>query len=168
MIRAPYDMSYISSRLSACLETGRLYWKDASKHHARLNGLEAGSPRASHNGKRYWHVKLKGVAVKRAHIILALKTGVWPEQCADHINGDSLDDRAENLRHATVTQNAWNHKSRTKKSQLPMGVRQTVSGRFQARIAANKKKISVGVFPSIAEASAAYAAARKEYFGDYS
>lgn len=162
------NISRILSRLKVCLETGRLFWIDATKHHARLNGLEAGCPRKTHNGKQYWHVKIDGKAIKRSHIVLAVATGIWPTDCVDHINGDSLDDRSCNLRHATAQQNCWNHKRRQKASPLPMGVREIRPGHFQARIAVNKKQLSLGVFDSICAAQAAYLSARKEYFGDYS
>lgn len=162
------DIERIRSRLDVRLDSGRIFWIDATRYHAQLNGLEAGSPRTSSRGKQYWYIKIDGKAIKRSRIVLAMATGFWPKDCVDHINGDSLDDRICNLRNATVQQNSWNHKSRRKASALPMGVRKTGSGRFQARIAFNKKQICLGVFASICAAQNAYISARKEYFGDYS
>lgn len=158
----------ILDRLEVNLETGTCLWKDATKHHARLNGTEAGTPIRNHCGKQYWVIKINGVGYKRSHIVVALKTGRWPDETVDHVNGNSLDDRAENLRHASVMQNAWNHKKRAKPSNLPMGVRQLQpSGRFQARIRHANKCRSLGVFETVDAAQAAYIAARHELFGEF-
>lgn len=161
-------MTQLLARMNVYAESGKIYWKDATKYHSRLNGKEAGCARKSASGKYYWYVTFDSKPIKRSQIILALATGRWPTECVDHINGDSLDDRACNLRHASIQQNAWNHKRRRKLSKLPMGVRQTKNGRFQARIAVHKQTKYLGVFPTHQAASAAYQAARKESFGDFS
>ena len=168
MIRfPPLSLAEIKERISVDLETGRCVWVDATKYHSRLNGLEAGSARGSRSGKSYWIIKINGVPYKRAQIVLMVKTHRWPDDMVDHEDGNSLNDKASNLRHATGLQNAWNHKSRAKKSPLPMGVRQTRPGKYQARIAVKNKQMSLGVFGTIGEAVLAYQAARKEYFNDF-
>lgn len=162
------SIDYIKSRLSVDVEAGKAYWIDATKHHIPLIGKEAGSiRRGSSNHKKYWHIKIDGTPIKRSRIVFAVANGFWPDEIVDHINGDSLDDRIENLRSATTTQNAWNHKSRAKQSDLPMGIRRLPSGRYQARIACNKKFHSLGSFETSAEAVDVYQQKRKEMFGDY-
>jgi len=163
----PLSIAEIKQRLAVDLETGRCTWIDATKYHARLNGREAGTPRKNKRGKYYWHIKINGIPYKRAQIVLMVKTNRWPDDMVDHEDGNSLNDKASNLRHATGAQNAWNHKARAKDSPLPMGVRQTRLGRYQARIAVNKKQMSLGVFTTIEEAVTAYQAARKEHFDDF-
>jgi hypothetical protein len=162
----PLTLEQVTERLIVDCNAGRCFWRDPSKHHPDLVGKEAGGPRAGHC-KDYWVIKIGGVAYKRAQIILFVATGEWPSDCVDHINGNSTDDRAVNLRHATPTQNAWNHRSRAKQSSLPMGVRRTRLGRFQARIGYKKRQISVGVFDTVAEAQSAYINKRKELFNDF-
>lgn len=165
---APLTVDEITQRLHVDLETGVCTWKDATKHHRSLVGCEAGSPRKqSHNGKSYWVIKINGIPYKRSQIILAIATGRWPTDTVDHIDGDSLNDRATNLRHATITQNAWNHKRRAKKADTPMGVRKSASGKFVARIAVNKRQLHLGVFETVEAAEAAYQQARKENFGAF-
>lgn len=137
-------------------KTGRIYWLDVSKFHSRLNGSEAGCPRPSRSGKAYWIVKVGGKPYRRSHIIFAITRDRWPSQQIDHINGDSLDDRPGNLREATQTQNAWNHKRRAKRSTLPMGVR-ALGGRFQARIAVNRQTLYLGVFDTPQQAKQEFA-----------
>lgn len=164
----PLSLESIASRLSVDLLAGKCFWKDPTKHHMNLLGKEAGNARKNRHGGFYWVIKLSGIPYKRAQIILMVKTGKWPAQMVDHENGDSLDDRALNLRHATGTQNAWNHRTRAKKSPLPMGVREVKSGRFEARIACEKKSFTIGLFDTPQAASAAYINKRKELFNEYS
>jgi hypothetical protein len=162
------SLEYLSTRISVDVDAGRAYWIDATKHHAALNGMEAGSPRSnSRHDKRYWHVKVDSNPIKRSHIVFLFAHGRWPDLQIDHINGDSLDDRISNLREATATQNAWNHKTRRKRSSTPMGVRLLRNGKYQARIAVNKQQIVIGSFDTPEMASQAYQLKRKEFFNEY-
>ena len=123
--------------------------------------------RSSHGSKRYVYIKIDRQAIKRSHLVFLFGFGRWPENQVDHINGNSVDDRFCNLRDATATQNAWNHKRRSKRSDLPMGVRRLQSGRFHARIACNKQTFVFGPFSTATEAHVTYLMKRKEFFGDY-
>lgn len=162
------SLSYLKTRVRVDVEAGRVFWIDATKHHANLIGQEAGSARrSSHGTKRYWYVKVDSRPIKRSHLVFLFATGQWPVEQVDHINGDSLDDRRANLREATPTQNAWNHKTRRKQASTPMGVRRTASGRFQARIGFNKQQIVIGVFETPDLAATAYQQKRKELFNDF-
>jgi hypothetical protein len=164
----PLTIEQIEARLHVNLATGRCFWKDATKHHPRLEGEEAGSLRGgSRPGKAYWHIKINGIPYKRSHIVLMVATGRWPKHTVDHKNGDKLDDRADNLRHATVRQNNWNHQRRAKRERTSMGVRRLPSGRFQARITVNDQQISIGSFDTEQDARAAYILKRKEHFGEF-
>lgn len=162
------SLSYLTTRISVDVGLGIVRWIDATKKHAQLNGKEAGSPRkGTSNGKSYWHVKIDSVPLKRSHIVFLFTNGRWPSLQIDHINGNSLDDRIENLREVTPTQNAWNHKGRRKSSGLPMGIRKSPSGKYQARITCNKKVFQLGSFSSLDEAESIYKQKRKEMFGEY-
>jgi hypothetical protein len=159
----PLSRASIEARLRVDLETGKCYWLDATKHHTRLVGTEAGSIRRTQKGDAYWVIKIDRIPYKRAQIVLMVKTGQWPMETVDHKNGNKLDDRADNLRHATTAQNAQNHQRRRKKSPLPMGVKATASGRFCARVRGNH----VGVFDTPEAAHAAYLNKRKELFHEF-
>lgn len=149
------------------IEEGRVYWQIAPRTHPRLLGLEAGSFRATRLGKKYNHVKINGRPIKRGHIIFLAMFGRWPHPALDHKNGDSTDDRGVNIREATATQNAWNHKKRKKKSTTPMGVRTTENGKYVARIGYRCRSIYLGVFSSASAAARIYQAKRKELYGDF-
>lgn len=160
--------STIQNLFDADLQAGRLFWRRPSKFHIEKVGSEAGSARTTHSGKAYWIIKINGRAWRRAHLIFCVAHGRMPSPCTDHINGDSLDDRLDNLREATVTQNAWNHKRRARRINLPMGVRLTGAGRYQARITCHKKQIHLGAFDTPEQARLVYLAKRKELFGEFS
>jgi len=149
------------------LEEGRIFWRLPPKNHARLLGSEAGCARVSASGKAYWHVKIDGRAYKRANLIFCAVYGRWPSPLCDHKDGDSLNDRPGNLREATVLQNAWNHKHRARRIDLPMGVRHMASGRFEARIGHCGKQVHLGAYDTPQQAAEIYAAKRKELFGEY-
>lgn len=162
----PLSTEKICERLSVDINAGKAYWVDATKYHNRLNGSEAGCPRKSGAGKLYWHIKINGIAYRRSAIVFAVANGYWPSLTIDHINGNSLDDRESNLREATITQNAWNHKGRAKSSGLPMGIRK-IGEKYQARIAVNKKTIYLGMHATAEGALAVYLKARLTHFGEF-
>jgi hypothetical protein len=148
-------------------ETGKLFWLNPPKRLPYLKGEEAGLPNKA-NTKFYWVIQINGKKIKRSRLVYYMVNGKWPDNCIDHINGDSLDDRPENIREATVTQNSWNHRTRLKKQNLPMGVRK--NGKFEtytARIGYNKKMITIGTFKTIEEAQNAYITRKKELYGEY-
>ncbi|WP_186211268.1 HNH endonuclease signature motif containing protein [Burkholderia gladioli] len=161
------DIARLHAIFSIDEETGRLFWKVASKHNPSRLGREAGVCHRNRGEKRYWVIKIDGHGVNRSRIVFAMVNGRWPDPCVDHINGDSLDDRPCNLREATQQQNNWNIKRRKKKSSLPMGVAINRCGRFVAQIGYSGHRKSIGSFATEAEASAAYQQKRKELFGEY-
>ena len=149
------------------MEGGRMFWRAPPHTHQRLLGLEAGTPRGSHSQKIYWVIRIGGKAYKRGRLIFFAAFDRWPVPCIDHIDGNSLHDGILNLREATATENAWNHKRRKRRIALPMGVRLTGSGRYQARIGYHGTQIHLGAFDTPEEARAIYLDKRKELYGDF-
>ena len=148
-------------------DEGKFVWKNVSKHHKSLNGQEAGCPVVNQNGKTYWNIKINNKRYKRGRLMFLYVYGGFPNPCVDHINGNSLDDRIENLREATVIENAWNHKKRKRRIDLPMGVRNMANGKFQARISYKGKQLHLGVFDTPDEAKAIYETKRKKLYGKF-
>jgi hypothetical protein len=85
----------------------------------------------------------------------------------DHVNGDRADNRRENLREVTCSQNQCN-KGYMKDSTVKFkGVALHISGKFNANICFQGKKIFLGSFSSPEEAARAYDQAAVEMHGQY-
>lgn len=83
----------------------------------------------------------------------------------DHINGDSLDNRRENLRICDYEDNAHNRDFPSGKVDY-RGVRQR-DGRFEAAIQKGGKKIYIGSYHTPEEAAIAYDVKARRMFGDH-
>jgi hypothetical protein len=85
----------------------------------------------------------------------------------DHINGDGLDNRRENLRHVTHAQNMRNQKSRQGSSKYK-GVSWTKSRqKWCAQIYRQGKLYWLGYYQSEKDCALAYNNAAVELFGEY-
>ena len=80
----------------------------------------------------------------------------------DHINGDTLDNRKENLRICQHINNIQNQKSRGGKSPY-RGVTKHKKG-WRARITVNYERKCLGVYSTQEEARGAYIEATKKYY----
>ena len=149
------------------LETGQMIWINPSNYHRHLKGKIAGVFTKNNSGKMYCKIQIDGRKYNRSRLAWMWMTGSWPQDMIDHIDGNSMNDAWCNLREADCFTNSWNHQKRKKKSPLPMGVRQSQSGKYVARISCNKKHITIGTFESPEIAHQAYCEARREYFGKF-
>lgn len=87
----------------------------------------------------------------------------------DHINGIGLDNRRENLRPATTSQNTANsRKPAGKYTSSYKGISwHSNEGKWRACVTVNGKKISLGYFTDEIEAAKAYDRAAIQHFGEY-
>lgn len=86
----------------------------------------------------------------------------------DHINGNGLDNRKENLRICTHSQNRKNQKISTGYTSPYKGVsRLTGSKKWRTVIMVNYKSVHIGVFDDEEDAAYAYNKAALEYFGEF-
>lgn len=86
----------------------------------------------------------------------------------DHINGNVLDNRKENLRACTHTQNMWNRKTQKNNKLGVKGVYFCHHRlKYVARIVVNKKKINLGRFDKLEDAAQAYKDAALLYHGEF-
>ena len=81
----------------------------------------------------------------------------------DHINGDGLDNRRENLREATRAQNMRNLRLRSDNTSQYKGVRRLGDHIWQARVNGQ----TVGYFDTALDASFAYDKAAVEQYGEF-
>lgn len=98
-------------------------------------------------------------------------TGGWPRKNIDHADRNKANNRWANLREATETQNKANvPRRRGRKYDLPKGVSfdPRLSLRpYSARLQVGRQRISLGHYASPNEASMAYGAGAKKYFGEF-
>lgn len=148
-------------------DTGVFYWIDPPKYHPRMMGKEAGCIVKSRGPKQYLKIRIGGTPYFAARLAWLYMRGSFPYPMVDHIDGDSLNNKWDNLREVTALQNAQNRKGTRKKTDLPMGIREMPSGSFQARLRVNKTTIYLGTYATTQEAEKIYIEAREKYFGQY-
>ncbi len=86
----------------------------------------------------------------------------------DHINGNGLDNRRDNLRLCTIVQNQQNQQNCRGGSSKYKGVCwHKHTKKWQARIGVRQVKVHLGVFNDETDAAIAYNEAAKHYFGEF-
>jgi HNH endonuclease len=127
-------------------QTGQVTWKYRSDVPSKINARFAGKPAGYVNQDGYLWLEWTENEVRIRHpaaiVIWFMQTGVWPTDEVDHENRNPLDNRWENLREATRSEQTQN-RERRKSRPLPVGVTQR-GKRFYAAIAVNKKWMYLG------------------------
>lgn len=86
----------------------------------------------------------------------------------DHINGDSLDNRRQNLREVTPSQNQWNRPKHGTSSSRFKGVSwRARDKRWRAAICVHGRSIWIGEFSDEEDAARAYDEAARTYHGEF-
>jgi hypothetical protein len=101
-----------------------------------------------------------------SHIVFFYMTGQWPTEEIDHENGDTLDDRWENLRESTRSQNEANRGARRNSKSGIKGVF-LLQGRYRAEIYRNGVRKYLGTFDNPEQARAAYQAEAEKLDGEF-
>ena len=116
------------------------------------------------NGYAVTSTPHKGKSAYRLHrLIMNAKDGF----VVDHINHDKSDNRKQNLRICTISQNAMNMRHKQNR-ELPKGICINKSnGMYVAQITKNYKNIHIGSYKNLNEAIAARKKAEQALFGDY-
>ena len=110
-----------------------------------------------------------GGGVRRTIRLHRIVTSAPRGMVVDHINGDTQDNRRENLRICTQTENL-SHRVRLPKHNKTgvIGVDWNVKlKKWKARINHNNKYVYLGLYANFDDAVAARKAAEKLYFGDF-
>lgn len=152
-------------------ETGKLYWKVRPQSHfrtargrntrnARYAGKEAGCI------NKFGRVEVRvGLLCWLAHrLIWLMHTGELPK-IIDHIDRDPTNNRIENLRVCTHSENLIN--SRKRAAGKIAGVREVRPGTWVARMKVEGKQIHLGRFDSREEARQTYEKCVREKFGEF-
>lgn len=121
--------------------------------------------------KPSWCISKTGYAVATINkkVVKMSRAVLGVDDCnivADHKNGNKLDNRVGNLRICTAQQNSKNQGAKNKNN-LPVGIRITKHGKYNARIFFNGKGIHIGNFSTLEEAVNARNNAEDKYFGEF-
>lgn len=143
-------------------EIGRLIWI-ATKSNRAVAGTEAGG---FNPGNGYRYVGVDGSRYLEHRLIWLAVHGVWPSLQIDHINGNKIDNRLENLREATPSQNQANWPIPKNNTSGFKGAAR-FRDKWRAAIQHKRKYIFIGLFDTPQAASAAYLAKAKELNGEY-
>lgn len=158
-------------------ENGKLFWLVRPRDHFASNqswkrwnklysGKEAGCD-SKHKNDFRWIVCINYIRFFRHVVVWAMHHGEWKLRI-DHKDNDSLNDRIENLRPATRSQNMANSLLSKNNTSGQKGVSWHKRQRkWIARIMVDRKPIQLGSFDDPIEAKAAYDEAAKKYFGEF-
>lgn len=143
-------------------ETGKLIWKVNKGKRGRIGNI-AGCT----NAQGYRRIRLDGKCYREHRLVFLLHHGYLPEML-DHINNDRSDNRIENLRAVTASQNAHNRSINSKTTSGVKGVTwDKVNKCWIARITTNRKRKHIGNFNTLKAAEEAIAIAREALHGEY-
>ena len=146
-------------------ETGNLIWK--IKPSSRGHSVKAGDIAGTLKSHGYLCVGINYNSYRAHRLIFLMHKGYLPKTI-DHINGDKLDNRIENLRAATIGQNQHNRKTNANNTSGYKGVCwNKAQKKWTARITLERKNIHLGYFANVEEAAEVVRKAREELHGDF-
>lgn len=166
------SQAYLKNCFDYNPETGALTWKDRPLKHFKTatgqkvaNTSNAGKPAGHLSRDGYRIVRIDGAIYKTSRIIWKLQTGFEPN-ILDHINGDTTNERFDNLRDVQTCQNLQNSSIRSDNKSGYKGVSFcNTRGKYQAVIQAKGKRIHLGFFVNPGIAALAYINAAFENHG---
>lgn len=149
-------------------ETGGLIWLPRNNS-ANFNSKHANRLAFTAVNSRGYRVgRIGGVSLTAHRTAWALFFGTWPEGQIDHVNGDRLDNRIDNLRAATPRENSANKRKKPGASSKFVGVtRRTDTGKWDAQIKDFGKRTHLGCFTSEEAAARAYDRAAASVHGEF-
>ena len=115
----------------------------------RVNSRKAkAGAEAGFKSGRYLRVRVNGKQHMVHRIVFMMHHGYLPE-VLDHINNDAFDNRIENLREATQSQNCMNRRLRSDNKLGVPNVYQKSPTRFGVNISVNGKTKHIGYFKNM-------------------
>ena len=126
----------------------------------QLPGWKVGQEMGSINSDGYTYIGIDGSYFFAQRLAWLFVYGEAPDKQIDHINRDKTDNRIENLRLVSRSENRQNMGAYKSNASGVRGVHWfKAGGKWQAQISNNGKKFHLGFFDDIAAAASAYAKA---------
>ena len=157
------SQSEVSAILEYNQEDGRLIWKVAANSRAAKGSM------AGHKRKDgYMMVSFGGKKYLAHRVIWLLVHGYWPKYI-DHMDGDPGNNRMQNLRECSHSENMRNRKLPKNNTSGVKGVTwHKVYQKWQAQVGVDGDNVAVGRYDTVDEAAAAVKAAREKFHGMFS
>jgi hypothetical protein len=145
-------------------DTGLFTWVSAAGRHGRY---PAGSPAGFMHGG-YVCICIDGFDYRAHRLAWLWMTGAWPSSNLDHRDLNRANNRWDNLREATRSENGANRRQMKNNKSGFKGVSWYAPlGKWRAAITLNKHLRHIGYFANPAEAHAAYCAEAKRLHGEF-
>lgn len=144
-------------------EVGVLRWRET-----RTGYASAGSIAGTIGQYGYRRALVDGSFYAVHRIVWKMHTGNDPMRQLDHINGDKDDNRIENLREATCSQNVFCASKTVISKSGVRGVYYIARlGKYKASYRKDRKSFYLGLFEKIEDARAAYESATAKAFAGF-
>jgi hypothetical protein len=141
-------------------KTGEFHWL---KPRGRIR---AGAVAGTLDSQGYRRIIINGRIYRAHHLAWFYMKGKWCPLVMDHRDGDPANNRWNNLRSATRSQNSANRRLHRNNACGLKGV-SAYGRRWCATICKNGRIRHLGIFPTPQAAHAAYVAAARELFGEF-
>jgi hypothetical protein len=143
-------------------DSGEFHWRERTGYFIAAGRIAGGVN--AHSG--YRQIWVDGRIYPAHQLAWLYMAGRWCRPMIDHRDGDRANNRWNNLRRATRSENNANRGLQRNNRSGFKGV-SLKSGKWRARIRQNGRLHSLGSFPTPQAAHAAYAAAARKLFGEF-
>lgn len=161
------SIEFLRERFDYNPETGDLIFRSRppiNGVNVKFNNAWAGKVAGCRMNVGYRFVRVGSQAMLAHRVAWAIHHGAWPVAEIDHKDGDKLNNRIDNLREATRSQNNINRPGRALSGYKGVARR---GKRWKAVIQVNRHEVHLGTFDTPELAHAAYKGAIKIVHGDF-
>jgi hypothetical protein len=169
-----FDQKYLQSRLDYDPGIGIFYWRLKAVDDQATRGwntrwsLKSAGRIIPINGIQYIRIGIDYRPYLAHRLAWLYINGVWPDCDLDHVDGNGLNNKIENIRRATRSQNNMNQKLQKNNTSGVKGVfRCPKSGKYWPQINENGNKHWLGTCDTLEEASERYRLASIKYHGEF-
>lgn len=165
---------YLDECLVYDLDTGNFLWKKRPLKHFKSYGWWncwnrrwSGTQAGSFDSKGYKMICIDKKVYRSHRLAWFITYGEWPRSEIDHIDRNKRNNRINNLREATRSQNELNSSVTNGKSGIRGVWWNTQNRTWIARITCNYRTIYLGSFKNKNDAIATRRVAERKYYGEF-